>query len=190
MLCLRYPVLAWFVSTTPSRDAAVARPPGASRPKRASIVVHSTDASAPIVDDVLRVIAQESIRCAGKTKKHYISCGSSSTGSTRLPSTTFTFTVTFTVLSTIMSDTGRQSLTDKASAALKPDSEKSTTEHIGDKFKGNADSAASSVQPSSEKSYTQQIGDAFSSNSNAGTEPSIGDRIKNAVGMGDSNNSS
>ena len=29
-----------------------------------------------------------------------------------------------------------------------PDSEKSTTEHIGDKFKGNADSAASSMQPS------------------------------------------
>lgn len=65
-----------------------------------------------------------------------------------------------------MSDTGRQSLTDKAGAALKvwsccswmldvgtnllavqPDSEKSTTEHLGDKFKGNADSLGSSVQP-------------------------------------------
>ena len=62
-----------------------------------------------------------------------------------------------------MSDTGRQSLTDKMSAAVKarvpppslprsqltnqriclqPDSEKSTTEHIGDKFKGKSDSAA------------------------------------------------
>ncbi|KAF7793876.1 hypothetical protein EIP86_004998 [Pleurotus ostreatoroseus] len=84
-----------------------------------------------------------------------------------------------------MSDTGRQSLTDKAGAALKPDSEKSTTEHIGDKFKGNADSAASSMEPSSQKSYTQKIGDAFSSNSNSGTEPSMGERVKNAMGMGD-----
>ena len=67
-----------------------------------------------------------------------------------------------------MSDNMRQSFTDKAGAALKvrspsvfalrrraerylslqPDSEKSTTEHFGDKIKGNADSAASSVQPS------------------------------------------
>ncbi|OSX66168.1 hypothetical protein POSPLADRAFT_1131480 [Postia placenta MAD-698-R-SB12] len=69
-----------------------------------------------------------------------------------------------------MSDTGRQSLTDKAGAALKPDSEKSTMEHLGDKLKGKSDSAASSVQPQNEKSYTQQIGDAFSSNSNDSTE--------------------
>ncbi len=47
-----------------------------------------------------------------------------------------------------------------------PDSEKSTTEHFGDKIKGKSDSAASTVQPQSEKSTTQQVGDAFSSNSN------------------------
>ena len=64
-----------------------------------------------------------------------------------------------------MSDTGRMSATDKAKAALKvccyralrvdshpdillqPDSEKSTTEHFGDKIKGNADDLASSAQP-------------------------------------------
>jgi len=46
-----------------------------------------------------------------------------------------------------MSQAGRQSFTDKAGSALKPDSQKSTTEHIGDKFKGNMDSAASTVQP-------------------------------------------
>jgi hypothetical protein len=61
---------------------------------------------------------------------------------------------------------GRQSFTDKAGAALKPDSEKSTTEHLGDKFKGNMDSAGSTLQPESEKSYTQKVGDTFSSNSN------------------------
>ncbi|KAI0746033.1 heat shock protein 9/12-domain-containing protein [Earliella scabrosa] len=83
-----------------------------------------------------------------------------------------------------MSDTGRQSLTDKASAALKPDSEKSTTEHMGDKFKGNADSAASSLQPQGEKSTSQKVGDAFSSNSNE-TQPSLTQKAKNAMGLGD-----
>ncbi|KAL0960696.1 hypothetical protein HGRIS_005721 [Hohenbuehelia grisea] len=58
-----------------------------------------------------------------------------------------------------MSDTGRQSLTDKVTAAVKPDSEKSTTEHLGDKVKGKSDNVGSSAQPDSEKSYTQQIGD-------------------------------
>jgi len=83
-----------------------------------------------------------------------------------------------------MSDNMRQSFGDKAEAKLKPDSEKSTTEHIGDKFKGNADSAASSAQPASEKSTTQKVGDAFSSNSNEGTDQSLGQKAKNAVGLG------
>jgi len=86
-----------------------------------------------------------------------------------------------------MSDNFRESFTDKAGAAIKPDSEKSTTEHFGDKLKGNADSAASTAQPSSQKSYTQKVGDAVSGNSNEGTEPSIGQRVKNAVGLGDNN---
>ncbi|KAF8892452.1 heat shock protein 9/12-domain-containing protein, partial [Infundibulicybe gibba] len=77
-----------------------------------------------------------------------------------------------------MSDTGRQSLTDKAGAAIKPDSQKSTTEHLGDKFKGNTDSAASTLQPNvretslchyiahlhliqSEKSAGQRAGDTL-----------------------------
>ncbi|TFK89081.1 hypothetical protein K466DRAFT_519618 [Polyporus arcularius HHB13444] len=83
-----------------------------------------------------------------------------------------------------MSDHGRQSFTDKATAAIKPDSEKSTTEHFGDKIKGKSDSAASTLQPQSEKSTTQQVGDAFSSNSNE-TKPSLAEKAKNAVGLGD-----
>ncbi|CCM05368.1 uncharacterized protein FIBRA_07583 [Fibroporia radiculosa] len=82
-----------------------------------------------------------------------------------------------------MSDTGRQSLSDKAGAKLKPDSEKSTTEHVGDMFKGKADSAGSTAQPQSEKSYTQQVGDAVSGNSN-NDESSLAQKAKNAVGMG------
>ncbi|RPD75319.1 hypothetical protein L226DRAFT_612932 [Lentinus tigrinus ALCF2SS1-7] len=82
-----------------------------------------------------------------------------------------------------MSDTGRQSFTDKASSAMKPDSQKSTTEHIGDMFTGKADSAASSAQPQSQKSTSQKMGDAFSSNSNE-TQPSMTQKAKNAMGLG------
>ncbi|KAI0762123.1 heat shock protein 9/12-domain-containing protein [Trametes elegans] len=85
-----------------------------------------------------------------------------------------------------MSDHGRQSFTDKASAALKPDSEKSTTEHFGDKLKGKSDSAASTLQPESEKSTSQRVGDTFSSNSN-NDQPSLTQKAKNAVGLGNNN---
>jgi hypothetical protein len=46
-----------------------------------------------------------------------------------------------------MSDTGRQSFTDKASSAMKPDSQKGTFEQASDKIKGTMDSAAGSMQP-------------------------------------------
>ncbi|TFK54469.1 hypothetical protein OE88DRAFT_1655144 [Heliocybe sulcata] len=82
-----------------------------------------------------------------------------------------------------MSDTGRQSLGDKAEAALKPDSQKSFTEHAGDKITGKADSAASTAQPQSEKSYTQRAGDTLSGNSN-NNDASLMDKAKNAVGLG------
>ncbi|KAF7301322.1 hypothetical protein MIND_00697300 [Mycena indigotica] len=83
-----------------------------------------------------------------------------------------------------MSDTGRQSFTDKAGAALKPDSQKTTTEQLGDTVKGTADSLASTLQPNSEKSTSQQAGDALSSNQNHNDE-SLLQKAKNAVGMGD-----
>ncbi|KAI0314113.1 heat shock protein 9/12-domain-containing protein [Amylostereum chailletii] len=82
-----------------------------------------------------------------------------------------------------MSEAGRQSFTDKAGAALKPDSQKTTTEHIGDKFKGSADSAASTVQPESQKSTSQKAGDTISGNKND-NDDSIIDKTKNALGMG------
>ncbi|KAJ9124842.1 hypothetical protein QFC24_002771 [Naganishia onofrii] len=59
-----------------------------------------------------------------------------------------------------MSDMGRQSLGDKASSAIKPDSEKSYIEQASDSVKGALDSVASAVQPQQEKSTTQKIGDA------------------------------
>ncbi|KAJ7510067.1 heat shock protein 9/12-domain-containing protein [Mycena galericulata] len=84
-----------------------------------------------------------------------------------------------------MSDTGRQTLTDKAGAAIKPDSQKTTTEHVGDKFKGTGDSVASTFQPNSEKSTSQKAGDSVSGNSNQNSGSML-DKAKNAVGLGDS----
>ncbi|KAF7338149.1 Heat shock protein 9 [Mycena venus] len=83
-----------------------------------------------------------------------------------------------------MSDTGRQSLTDKAGAAMKPDSQKSTTEQLGDHVKGTGDSIASTLQPQSEKSTSQKAGDTVSSNSN-NNDDSLLSKAKNAVGMGE-----
>ncbi|KAL7424510.1 hypothetical protein Q5752_000194 [Cryptotrichosporon argae] len=81
-----------------------------------------------------------------------------------------------------MSDTGRQSLTDKAGAAIKPDSQKSYLEQGTDMLKGKADSAASTGQPESQKSWTQQAGDAVSGNKNDNQESLMG-RAKDALGM-------
>merc|ERR1712110_51768 len=58
-----------------------------------------------------------------------------------------------------MSDLGRQSYTDKVTSAVKPDSQKSTTEHVGDKVTGTYDRAADALQPQSDKSTTQKAGD-------------------------------
>ncbi|KAL0960698.1 hypothetical protein HGRIS_005723 [Hohenbuehelia grisea] len=66
-----------------------------------------------------------------------------------------------------MSDHGRQSITDKISAAVKPDSSKTTTEHFGDKIKGKSDNAAATMEPRNEKSYTQKLGDKLTGNSHS-----------------------
>ncbi|KIY72109.1 hypothetical protein CYLTODRAFT_344835 [Cylindrobasidium torrendii FP15055 ss-10] len=87
-----------------------------------------------------------------------------------------------------MSDTGRQSFTDKASSAIKPDSQKTTTEQLGDKLKGTGDSVASTLQPQSEKTTSQKAGDAVSGNSNHNDESLLG-KAKNAVGLGGNNES-
>ncbi|KAG1870160.1 heat shock protein 9/12-domain-containing protein [Suillus subalutaceus] len=82
-----------------------------------------------------------------------------------------------------MADTGRQSMTDKAATAMKPESQKSMTEQAGDKVKGMSDSVASTLQPQSEKSTTQKAGDTVSGNSNEGQE-SLAEKAKHAMGLG------
>ncbi|KAF9227340.1 hypothetical protein BS17DRAFT_460416 [Gyrodon lividus] len=82
-----------------------------------------------------------------------------------------------------MSDIGRQSVTDKASSTLKPDSQKSATEQLRDTVKGGTDSVASTLQPEGEKSQTQKVTDTVSGNSNENQE-SLVDKAKSAIGLG------
>jgi Heat shock protein 9/12 len=58
--------------------------------------------------------------------------------------------------------TFRQDFTDKAHNAIKPDSQKTFTEHVGDMVTGKADSAGSTLQPQQDKSTAQKLGDAAS----------------------------
>ncbi|ORY33354.1 heat shock protein 9/12-domain-containing protein [Naematelia encephala] len=81
-----------------------------------------------------------------------------------------------------MSDTGRQSLGDKAEAAVKPDSQKTYLEQGKDMLAGKSDSAASSAQPDSQKSTTQSIGDSLSGNSNENSD-SLMNKAKDTLGM-------
>ncbi|PFH54218.1 hypothetical protein AMATHDRAFT_135718 [Amanita thiersii Skay4041] len=86
-----------------------------------------------------------------------------------------------------MSDTGRQSFTDKAGSAMKPDSQKGTMEQTGDYVKGKMDSAASMMQSDSNKSMSQKMGDSMTGDSNAllnDPQESLMDKAKNAMGMG------
>ncbi|KAI0298556.1 heat shock protein 9/12-domain-containing protein [Russula brevipes] len=83
-----------------------------------------------------------------------------------------------------MSDQARQSFTDKAAASLKPDSEKSTPEHVGDKIKGAVDTIASKVQPEGQKSTGQKIGDTVSSD-HGSDDTSLVNKAKDAAGVKD-----
>ncbi|KAM5540297.1 hypothetical protein V8D89_006116 [Ganoderma adspersum] len=81
-----------------------------------------------------------------------------------------------------MSDTGRQSFTDKAQSSMKPESKKSTAEQFGDQAKDTFDSVASGMQPQSEKSTSQKAGDAFGGKSNKDSH-SMTEQAKDALGM-------
>ncbi|RPA87708.1 hypothetical protein BJ508DRAFT_410437 [Ascobolus immersus RN42] len=86
-----------------------------------------------------------------------------------------------------MSDFGRKDLSSQVHDAVKPDSQKTTTEHIGDNLTGAADRVAAAVQPNSEKSNTQAAGDAFrggkddAENKSAGVVDTVKDYANAAV---------
>ncbi|TFY78145.1 hypothetical protein EWM64_g5867 [Hericium alpestre] len=64
-----------------------------------------------------------------------------------------------------MSDTGRQDISDKVGASIKPNSQKTVTEQATDKLKGLYDSVAAKIEPESQKSTGQKITDEVSGNS-------------------------
>lgn len=59
-----------------------------------------------------------------------------------------------------MSDTGRKDISDKISSAVKPDSQKSTTELAKDKVTDTVDNTVGDNSRSGDKSYLQQASDA------------------------------
>ncbi|ODV59364.1 lipid-binding protein HSP12 ASCRUDRAFT_77108, partial [Ascoidea rubescens DSM 1968] len=60
-----------------------------------------------------------------------------------------------------MSDFGRKNFTQKASEAVKPNSEKTYAEQTKEKATGLADSIGKTVQPESQKSYGQKASDTL-----------------------------
>ena len=62
-----------------------------------------------------------------------------------------------------MSDTFRKDFSDKASEAVKPDSEKSYLDKAKETVTDKADKVGSKAQPEEEKSYLQQASDKVSS---------------------------
>ncbi|GAA6003031.1 hypothetical protein JCM10207_001954 [Rhodosporidiobolus poonsookiae] len=85
-----------------------------------------------------------------------------------------------------MTDTGRESLTDKAERNVKPDSQKGLGEQAMDTAKGAYDSAAAAVQPDSQKSNTQSATDTLTGggSSGSGGGESLVDKAKDTLGMG------
>ncbi|KAF3008665.1 hypothetical protein E8E13_008977 [Curvularia kusanoi] len=59
-----------------------------------------------------------------------------------------------------MSDNLRKGLGEQASEKLTPDSQKSTTDKIGENVSGAGDRIAGAVQPEGQKSTTQKVGDS------------------------------
>ncbi|KAE8356883.1 heat shock protein 9/12-domain-containing protein [Aspergillus coremiiformis] len=88
-----------------------------------------------------------------------------------------------------MSDYGRKDFTTKAKEGLTPDSAKSTQDKLKETFTDTADRFARGVQPDDSKSGTQEMWDktqrVHDNEHHGGAAQSIGDKIKNAVGLGD-----
>ncbi|QIW99952.1 hypothetical protein AMS68_005470 [Peltaster fructicola] len=85
-----------------------------------------------------------------------------------------------------MTDSGRKNLSDKIGDAVQPDSSKSTLDRMGDNLTGAGDKIARDAVPDSQKSTTQSVSDKFSrEKDSSGAGETVGDKIKNAVGLGD-----
>ncbi|KAL1924895.1 uncharacterized protein VTP21DRAFT_4549 [Calcarisporiella thermophila] len=84
-------------------------------------------------------------------------------------------------------DTGRKDFTTRAKEAVKPDSQKSTTERASENISGGADRLASRIVPDSQKSTGQQVADTGRGAHDQTHDQGKGimDKAKDALGMGD-----
>ncbi|PYI21345.1 putative chaperone/heat shock protein Hsp12 [Aspergillus japonicus CBS 114.51] len=88
-----------------------------------------------------------------------------------------------------MSDTGRKDFSTKAKEEITPDSTKSTQDKVKETFTDTTDRLARGTQSDNSKSTTQEAFDktqrSHDNHAHGGSSQSIGDKIKNAVGLGD-----
>ncbi|RDW94039.1 heat shock 9/12 family protein [Aspergillus mulundensis] len=88
-----------------------------------------------------------------------------------------------------MSDSGRKDFSTKAKEEITPDSSKSTQERMKETVTDTTDRLSRGAQPDDNKSSTQQAFDktqrADDRHAHGSTPRSIGDKVKNAVGLGD-----
>ncbi|KAL7266782.1 hypothetical protein RUND412_010653 [Rhizina undulata] len=73
-----------------------------------------------------------------------------------------------------MSDTGRKSMTEQLGDKMKLDSQKPATEQASDTVSGWYDRAAGMVQPESQKSTTQHMGDKARGGADSGSQQAKG----------------
>ncbi|KAJ5168025.1 uncharacterized protein N7482_003619 [Penicillium canariense] len=86
-----------------------------------------------------------------------------------------------------MSDTGRKDFSTKAKEEITPDSSKSTMDKAKESFTDTTDRVARGFQTDDSKGGAQQTFDktqrAHDNEAHGGATGSIGDKVKNALGM-------
>ncbi|KAJ9197900.1 hypothetical protein DTO164E3_5456 [Paecilomyces variotii] len=87
-----------------------------------------------------------------------------------------------------MSDTGRKDFTQKAKEEITPDSSKSTQDKVKETITDTTDRVARGFQSDDSKSTTQSAFDKIQrthdNEQHGGAASSIGDKVKNALGVG------
>ncbi|KAL2811112.1 heat shock protein 9/12-domain-containing protein [Aspergillus granulosus] len=88
-----------------------------------------------------------------------------------------------------MSDTGRKDFSTKAKEEFTPDSTKSTQDKLKEGFTDTTDRISRGLQPDDQKGGAQQAFDksqrSHDNHAHGGSADTIGQKIKNAVGLGD-----
>ncbi|KZF21841.1 putative chaperone/heat shock protein Hsp12 [Xylona heveae TC161] len=88
-----------------------------------------------------------------------------------------------------MSDAGRKDFSDKVEEKITPDSSKSTQQKVKETVTDTGDKLARGTQSDESKSTTQEVSDKFGRSKDehvhGGSSQSIGDKVKNAFGLGD-----